>query len=94
MLQAGASSARTVVAMASMGTGAWVVLWIFLGVAAAVVGGALAIRALGRCTRLMFPGSTWAESPAVPEAGDAPQEHADGEISREEHLRDKVELKA
>ena len=76
--------------MASMGTAAWLSLWIFLGIAAAAVGGVLAIRALGRCTTLMFPGSTWTESSAGSAAEEALRLHADGEISREEHLRDKV----
>lgn len=79
--------------MASVGAVAWPALWIFLGGAVALAGVVLAIRALGRSPRLMFPGSTWAESPGVREVEEAPG-HADGERSAEEHLRDRVELKA
>ena len=80
--------------MASMGTGAWLVLWFFLGGVALLVGGVLAIRALGRCRRLVFPGAGWGEWPAVPPAGDVPRRPADKQVSGEEELREKVELKA
>lgn len=79
--------------MGSTGTGAWMLLWIFLGVALTVAGGVVVARVLrtwgGAGTSEVRP----AESPAVRQAKDALRlRYANGEISREDYLQGKVEL--
>ena len=79
--------------MGSAGMDAWVLVWIFPGLAVVVTGGVLIARALGTRreaeSRQILP----AESPAVREAKDALKlRYANGEISREDYLQGKVEL--
>lgn len=79
--------------MGSPGMGAWILLWIFLGLALAVTAGVVVARVLG--TRHGPDPSQFrsAESPAVREAKDAlRRRYANGEISREEYLQGKVEI--
>jgi putative membrane protein len=79
--------------MGGAGMGAWILLWIFLGVAAVVTGGVLIARALGARREPEPPQISPAESLAVREAKDALKlRYAHGEISREEYLQGKVEL--
>ena len=79
--------------MGGPGMGAWLFLWIILGVAVAVTAGVVVARAL---TTRREPGSPQlppAHSPVVREAQDAMKmRYARGEISREEYLQGKVEL--
>ena len=79
--------------MGGTGTGAWVLLWIFLGVALAVAGGVVVARVL-RSRGEAGPSEVHpAESPAVRQAKDALRlRYANGEISREHYLQGKVEL--
>ena len=79
--------------MGSAGPGAWMLLWIFLGVALAVAGGVVVARVL-RTRGEAGPSEVRpAESHAVGQAKDAPRlRYAIGEISREEYLQGKVEL--
>ena len=79
--------------MGSTGTGASMLLWIFLGVALAVAGGVVAALVLrtrgGAGPSEVRP----AESAAVRQAKDALRlRYANGEISREDYLQGKVEL--
>jgi uncharacterized membrane protein len=79
--------------MGGAGTGAWVLVWIFLGLAVVATGGVLLARALGTRRgpepRQIPP----AESPAVREAKDALKlRYANGGMSREDYLQGKVEL--
>jgi putative membrane protein len=79
--------------MGSTGSGAWVLLWIFLGLTLAVAGGVAVARVLrsGRGTGPSQVSS--AESPAVRQAKDALRlRYANGEISREDYLQGRVEL--
>jgi putative membrane protein len=73
------------------GTGAWILLWIFLGLAVMAAGGVLAARALATRRKPgppQIPGGD-----AVREAKDALKlRYAHGEISREDYLQGKVEL--
>ena len=75
------------------GAGAWILLWILLGLAAVVAGGVLAARAL-TTRRERDPQQIPArDSPAVQEAKYALKlRYAHGEISREDYLQGKVEL--
>jgi putative membrane protein len=79
--------------MMGAGMGAWVPLWIFVGLVVVVTAGVVVARVLG--TRrgpepLPLPQP---ESPAVREAKDALRlRYANGEIDREEYLQRKVEL--
>jgi uncharacterized membrane protein len=79
--------------MGSAGTGASMLVWIFLGVALAVAGGVVAALVLrtrgGAGPSEVRP----AESPAVRQAKDALRlRYANGEISREDYLQGKVEI--
>ena len=81
-------------AMMGTGMGAWIFLWIILGVAVVVTSGVVVVRALGSGDRKAEPPQLPpAESPAVREAKDAlKMRYARGEIDREEYLQGKVEL--
>jgi putative membrane protein len=79
--------------MMGAGTGGWILLWIFLGLAVAAVAGVVVARALARERKADRPQIRSAEPPAVQEAKDALRlRYAKGEISREEYLQGKVEL--
>ena len=79
--------------MLSGGAGAWMILWIILGVAVVAAAGVVVARALGRRQEPVPPQLPPAESPAVREAKDAlKMRYARGEIDREEYLQGKVEL--
>jgi putative membrane protein len=79
--------------MGGTGIGAWMLLWIFLGLAVAVGGGVLIARMLGTRRGADQPQGGATESPAVTEAKNAlRRRYANGEISREEYLQGKVEL--
>jgi uncharacterized membrane protein len=78
--------------MMGTGMGAWLLLWIFLGLAVAVGAGVLTARALG-WRKADQTQVTSAEPPAVQEAKNALLlRYAKGEISREDYLQGKVEL--
>jgi len=68
--------------MGGASMGAWILLWIFLGLAI-VVAGVLIARALGTRREPERPKIPPGESPAVRDAK---------EISREEYLQGKIEL--
>ena len=75
------------------GMGAWIILWIVLGLAVTVAGGVVIARALS--TRREHEPSALppADSSAVRRAKDTLKlRYAHGEISREEYLQGKVEL--
>lgn len=78
--------------MSGAGTGAWLFVWVFLGLLVVVGGGVLAARALGR----RGPDGHVVdanESAALQHARDALRmRYARGEISREDYLQGKVEL--
>ena len=75
------------------GTGAWMVLWIFVSLAVVAAGGGLIARGLARRRRSEPPTIHPGESPAVQRAQDALKlRYAHGEIGREEYLQGKVEL--
>jgi putative membrane protein len=79
--------------MSGGGMGAWMFLWIILGVAVAVTAGVVAARALGSGRKPEPPRLPPAESAAVQQAKDAlKMRYARGEIDREEYLQGKVEL--
>jgi len=79
--------------MGGTGMAAWILLWIFLGLAVVMSGGVLIARALGPRREPEPPQIPPAGSPAVREAQDALKlRYARGEISREEYLQGKVEL--
>jgi putative membrane protein len=80
--------------MGSTGTGASMLLWIFLGVALAVVAGGVVVTLALRTRGGAGPSEVRpAESPAVRQAKDALRlRYANGEISREDYLQGKVEL--
>jgi putative membrane protein len=79
--------------MGGAGMGAWILLWILVGLAVVVTGGVLVARALGTQRGPEPPQLPPAESPAVREAKDTLRlRYAHGEISREEYLQGKVEL--
>jgi len=79
--------------MGSTGPGAWMLVWVILGLALAVAGGILVARVLGARHQADPPQLRQAESPAVREARDALRlRYANGEISREDYLQGKVEL--
>jgi putative membrane protein len=78
--------------MGGAGMGAWIVLWIFLGLAVVVTAAVVVVRALGT-RREPEPPQIQADSPAVRKAKDALKlRYAHGDISREEYLQGKVEL--
>ena len=79
--------------MGSTGTGAWMLLWIFLGVALAAAAGVVAALVL-RTRGEAGPSEVRpAESPAVRQAKDVLRlRYAKDEISREDYLQGKVEL--
>jgi len=79
--------------MGGAGMGAWMFLWIFLGLAVVVTAGVVTARVLGDRREPKPPQIPPAESPAVREAKDAlKMRYARGEIDREEYLQGKVEL--
>ena len=80
--------------MGGTGTGASVLLWIFLGAAVAVVAGGVVAALVLRTRGGAGPSEVRpAESPAVCQAKDALRlRYANGEISREDYLQGKVEL--
>jgi putative membrane protein len=79
--------------MMSTDTGAWLLLWIILGLAVIMIGGVLIMRALGAGHRAEPPQLPPPESPTVRAAKDAlKMRYANGEIGREEYLQGKVEL--
>ncbi len=79
--------------MMSGGAGAWMILWVILGVAVVAAAGVVVARALGSRQQPAPPQLPPAESPAVREAKDAlKMRYARGEIDREEYLQGKVEL--
>jgi putative membrane protein len=79
--------------MGSAGMGAWVLVWIFLGLVVVVTGGVLITQRLGTRREPEPRQIPPAESPAVREAKDALKlRYANGEISREDYLQGKVEL--
>jgi putative membrane protein len=79
--------------MGSAGMGAWLFLWIILGVAVVVTAGVVVARALGSGRKPEPPQLPPAESAAVQQAKDAlKMRYARGEIDREEYLQGKVEL--
>jgi putative membrane protein len=77
-----------------MGTaGAWIVLWIVLGVALLVTGGVVAARVLTTRRHAAPPPIRAEEPPGLQEARAALRmRYANGEISREDYLQGKVEL--
>jgi putative membrane protein len=79
--------------MSGWGMGAWLLLWIVLGLAVLAAGGLLAARTLGTRREAEPPHIRSGDTPAVQEARDALRlRYAHGEISREEYLQGKVEL--
>ena len=79
--------------MGSTGTGAWMLLWIFLGGALAVAGGVVVARVLHTRGESGPSEVRPAESPAVRQAKDVLRlRYAKDEISREDYLQGKVEL--
>jgi len=73
--------------------GAWIFLWIVLGVALVATGSVLAVRVLGNRRNAAAIQSQSGESAAVRGAKDALRlRFANGEISREAYLQGKVEL--
>jgi putative membrane protein len=78
--------------MGGAGTGVWILLWIFLGLAV-MAGGGVVARALAARREPEPPPIPAGDSPAVQEAKDAlKMRYAHGEISREQYLQGKVEL--
>jgi uncharacterized membrane protein len=79
--------------MGSVGaTGAWMVVWILLGVALLVSGGIVAVRVLAARRSAGAP-PIQNEEPGLQEARAAlKRRFANGEISREDYLQGKVEL--
>ena len=78
--------------MGSTNMWAWILLWIFLGLAVAVIAGVVVARALP-WHKADQPQISPPEPPAAQEARDALRlRYANGEISREEYLQGKVEL--
>jgi putative membrane protein len=79
--------------MGDAGPGAWILLWIFLGLVVAVAAGIVVVRAVGTRAEPEPRQVPSTESPAVREAKDAMRlRYANGEISREDYLQGKVEL--
>ena len=79
--------------MTGGGMGAWMVLWIVLGLAVVVAGGIVVARALTARREPGPPAISPDDSAAVRDARDALKlRYAHGEISREEYLQGKVEL--
>jgi len=77
------------------GMGAWIYLWVILGLAVVVLVGVVAVRvlAIGRNPEPPTPQLPPAESAAVREAKDTLRlRYARGEIDREAYLQGKVEL--
>jgi putative membrane protein len=75
------------------GTGAWMFLWIILGLAVAAAIGVVSARVLAAGHKPEPPQVPPAESTAVREAKDALKlRYARGEIDREDYLQGKVEL--
>lgn len=73
--------------------GAWILLWIILGIAVVTVSGVVVARVLDTRRKADQPQIQVTESPAAQEAKDALRlRYARGEISREEYLQGKVEL--
>jgi len=78
--------------MSGAGMGAWLLVWVLLGLIVVVGGGILAARALGRRGPNGHAVDA-SESAALRQARDALRlRYANGEISREEYLQGKVEL--
>jgi putative membrane protein len=79
--------------MSGGGMGAWLILWIILGVAVVVTAGVVVARALGSARKPEPTRLPPAESAAVQQAKDTlKMRYARGEIDREEYLQGKVEL--
>ena len=80
--------------MGTAGTaGAWIALWIVLGVALLVTGGVVAARALATRRDAGPQAARAGEPPGLQEARAALRmRYANGEISREDYLQGKVEL--
>lgn len=78
--------------MSGAGMGAWLLVWVLLGLAVVAAGVTVAVRILGR-RGPGHPTVSAAESAALQQARDAMRlRYANGEISREEYLQGKVEL--
>jgi putative membrane protein len=80
--------------MGTTGTsGAWIVLWIVLGVALLVTGGVVATRVLTAHRHAAPPPIHAEEPPGLQEARAALRmRYANGDIGREDYLQGKVEL--
>ena len=79
--------------MSGGGMGAWLILWIVLGLAVAVAGGAVIVHALSTRHEHEPSAIPPTDSSAVREAKDTLKlRYAHGEISREGYLQGKVEL--
>lgn len=78
--------------MGGTGMGAWLLVWVLLGLAVVAAGGLAAVRILGK-RGLGDQAVSAAESAELRQAKDTLRKrYASGEISREDYLQGKVEL--
>lgn len=78
--------------MSGWGMGAWLLLWMVLGLAFLAAGGLIAARSLS-ARREAEPPRISGDSPVVQEVRDTLKlRYAHGETSREEYLQGKVEI--